>query len=86
MDGTEAPVCPCCQNLVDTMPIPIEYGTSPFYFCGEPNIKAGDRVFLLDSGTSMYFIFIKMCIYYLLMRFLVCDLYNIISSHGGHFC
>jgi hypothetical protein len=65
---------------VNTVAIPLCYGTTP------EAIKAGEQVFLLNSGTAMYFTFIKMCIGYLIMRFLICDGYNMWTSYQGHFC
>jgi hypothetical protein len=79
-DETAAPICPCCENSVNTVPIPLCYGTSP-----DP-IVAGEAKFLLNSGTAMYFTFIKMCICYLLLRFLICDAFNMFTSYLGHYC
>jgi hypothetical protein len=79
-DGSTTPICPCCEVAVNTIPVPLAYGTIP----GE--IKAGERRFLLNPGTSMYFTFIKMCIFYLLLRFLICDAYNMWTSSQAHFC
>jgi len=46
----------------------------------------GDQVFLLQSGVSMYFTFVKMVILYLALRFLIADLFTIIVSTGGSYC
>ena len=79
-DGSETPICPCCENPVNTVEIPLCYGTSP------GTVTDGERVFLLNSGTAMYFTFVKLCIYYLLLRLLVVDGFNMWSSYRGHFC
>lgn len=79
-DSSSVPICPCCENPVNTIPIPLCYGTSP------GPIVAGETKFLLNSGTAMYFIFIKMCILYLLMRFIIADGFNLWTSYMGHFC
>lgn len=62
------------------MEVPICYSTAP----SEP--KEGEQVFLIDADVSMYFTFIKMAIYYLIIRFLVFDVYNIMVSKAGKFC
>ena len=46
----------------------------------------GNEVFLLETDFSMYFTFIKMATVYLLIRFLVFDIYNILASKDGHYC
>lgn len=79
-DGTKTPICPCCENPVNTIELPLSYDTIP----AVP--KVGDQKFLLNSGTSLYFTFIKMCIGYLVLRFLICDAFNMWTSYHGHYC
>jgi hypothetical protein len=43
-------------------------------------------VFLLQSGVSMYFTFVKMVVLYLALRFFIVDLFTIIVSIGGGYC
>jgi hypothetical protein len=85
-DGTVAPICPCCENLVNTVPLPLCADTSPISFCGGADVGAGQSVFALSPGASLYFTFVKMCVYFLLLRFLVSDLYNLWTSGQGHYC
>lgn len=51
---------------------------------GKPVV--GYEVFLLPNGASLYFTFIKMVLFYLLIRLIVFDVFNYISSLGGKFC
>lgn len=43
-------------------------------------------MFLLPPGVSVYFRFIRMVIYYLLLKFLILDLYTIYWSMYGSYC
>lgn len=71
--------CPCCQNPINTVSLPICYGTTPSSDSSEE--------FLLDSGSSYFFTFIKSVILYLVLRFLIADLFNIFtSSTQGQYC
>lgn len=49
-------------------------------------IEAGQEKYKLNSDVTLFFFFIKMSIFYLLLRFLVTDSYNIYSSMHGHYC
>ncbi len=62
------------------MELPLCYSTIP----GKP--EAGEDVFLIMTDVSMYFTFIKMAIIYLILRFLVFDLFNIMKSIDGGYC
>ena len=79
-DGADVPVCPDCENYPSTMDIGLCYPTHPH----APVEK--EDVFLLQTGVSMYFTFAKMVIIFLVIRFLVVDIYNVAASAGGHFC
>ena len=41
---------------------------------------------MLNSGSAMFFTFIKMCIVYLLLRFLLTDGFNVITNFMATFC
>jgi hypothetical protein len=74
------PECPCCENLVSRVEIPLCYSTHP----QDPQVD--HQVFLLSSNTAMYFSFVKMAIVYLVIRVLVFDAYNLYSSINGQYC
>ncbi len=74
------PRCPCCDNLL---------GTIPLSFCcypTSPKVIKDEKIFLLPKGVSTYFIFIKMLIYYLVFRFLFFDVWVIFFSQYGDYC
>ena len=48
--------------------------------------KSGEDSFLLPAGVYIYFRFIKIVIYYLLLRLLILDFYTIYWSFYGNFC
>lgn len=77
-----SPLCSCCELPINTVRIKMKYGTTP----SSDKVKAGTDVFLLNSGSSMFFTFIKMSICYLLLRFLISDAYNLITSLMATYC
>lgn len=79
-NNEEVPVCPCCESQTSNMELPLCYSTIP----GKPEV--GHDVFLVNTDVSMYFTFIKMAIIYLILRFIVFDLYNILMSSKGGYC
>lgn len=80
-DGSDAPKCPCCENYVNTVEIPLNYQTQP-----DQRPSLTDYVFLLPASICLYFTFVKMLITYMIVRFLMLDLYNIVTSFKGRFC
>jgi hypothetical protein len=76
------PLCPCCELPINTVRIKLKYGTTP----SKKYVKAGGNIFLLNSGSAMFFTFIKMTIVYLLLRFVLSDCYNLISNTTANTC
>ena len=62
------------------MDIPLCYGTTP----AKP--EEGKDVFLMATDASLYFIFIKAAIFYLILKLLVMDAYTLYSSMKGQYC
>jgi hypothetical protein len=82
-DGSPASICPCCNLPINTQELPLHYDTTPDVRLE----KLGDEVYKLSSGIAMFFTFIKMAICYLLLRFILTDAFNIISSAAaGTYC
>lgn len=79
-NGESVPVCPCCENRTSTMEIPLCYPTTP-----DPP-QEGNPVFLVATDSSLYFIFVKMVIYYLIMKVLIFDAFTVYASSKGSFC
>jgi hypothetical protein len=79
-DGTLVPVCPCCENLTSTKLIPLCYHTTP----SPP--QPGEEIFMIATDVSLYFLFVKMCIFYLLLKMLVFDAYTAFMSSQGQYC
>jgi uncharacterized protein YegP (UPF0339 family) len=79
-NGENVPVCPCCENHTSTMDIPLCYSTTP-----DPP-QEGNQVFLVATDCSLYFIFVKMVIYYLILKVLIFDAFTIYASSKGSFC
>ena len=75
-NGEPAPLCPCCETPINTTKIDLCYETTP----SKDIVKVGQKRYMLDSGSAMFFTFIKMCIVYLLLRFLLTDGFNVITS------
>ena len=80
-DSSDTPICPCCENYVNTVSIPVMYRTLP-----NRNPKSSEPVFMLPSNTSLYFTILKMIIGYLLMRFFILDLYNLVTTFSDRHC
>ena len=78
--GDDVPICPHCENYPSTIDLNLCYHTHP-----HPPVE-GSNVFLLQTGVSMYFNFVKIVIIYLIMRLVIVDAYNILVSANGHFC
>ena len=72
--------CPCCGNFIFNQEFSLLQSTEP----DPPEID--QPTFLLPPGVSMYFKFIKVVIYFLLLRFLIIDLYTIFIGAGGAYC
>ena len=75
-----SPVCPCCGYLVTTYEIPICYPTLP----SQPAL--GENKFLLTNEASLFFLFVRMAICYMLFRFLILDAYVMYLSIWGSYC
>lgn len=73
-------VCPDCESLTSTMEIPLCYSTTP----AQP--EEGKDVFLVATDASLYFIFVKMVIFYLIMKMIVVDAWTLYSSLHGQMC
>jgi hypothetical protein len=80
-DGTDTPICPCCEIYINTMEIPLDYPTLP-----NRAPSPEDPVFLLPANICLYFTFVKMVIGFILMRFVIVDLYNLVTSLNGRYC
>jgi hypothetical protein len=84
-----AKICPCCELPINTVPLPMNYETTPEFniFSQEDDVDAVNKTFWLTSGVSLYFTFVKMLILYLSFRFLLTDSFNLISSiSSGEYC
>lgn len=62
------------------MDVPLCYGTTP----DKP--EEGKEVFLVATDASLYFIFVKMVILYLVLKLLVLDAFTLYSSMHGNYC
>ena len=62
------------------MEIPICYNATP----DQP--KVGDPVFMLATDVSLYFILVRVIIFYLILKFLVFDAYTFYASMSGKYC
>ena len=62
------------------MDIPLCYSTTP----DKP--VEGNNVFMVATDASLYFIFIKMVIFFLILKFLIVDAYTLYSSLHGNYC
>lgn len=83
-DGTPASICPCCQLPINTQELPLNYETTPDV---RKDKLDDDEEYKLSSGISMFFTFIKMAICYLILRFILTDAFNLISSAtAGSYC
>ena len=80
-NGDNVPICPCCENYINTVDIPLSYPTPP-----NRTPTQSDEAFLLPADVSLYFTFIKMVIIFLLLRFLVVEFYNLSTSLNGQYC
>jgi len=80
-DGTITPICPCCENYINTVEIPIYYSTLP-----NRHPTPNEEIFMLPASISLYFTFIKMVIAYIVARFLIVDLYNLVTNFNGRYC
>ena len=80
-DGSKTPICPCCENYINTVSIPLDYPTLP-----DLNPEPGTEVYLLPTAISLYFNFIKMLMAFLTMRFLIVDLYNLATTFSERLC
>ena len=72
--------CPCCENLISTMEIPLCYSTTP------QKPEEDQDVFLVVTDASLYFIFIKMVIFYITIKFLIVDAFTIYAGMQGSYC
>lgn len=80
INGKANPRCPCCDNLL---------GTIPLSFCSyptDPKVIKDENIFLLPNGVSIYFTFIKLLIYYLVLRLIFFDVWVIFFSQYGDYC
>ena len=91
-------LCPCCENFVNTVDIPLCYSTYPQgqdatqtqnkeimgYIAG--STRNFENTFQIQSGISLFFCFVKLALTYLMIRLVVMDLYNIITNSFGHYC
>ena len=81
-DGTPVSVCACCKLPINTMELPIDYPTTL-----ELNTVWVSGEYKVSSGISLFFTFIKMAICYLILRFILTDSFNLISSGvAGTYC
>ena len=62
------------------MDIPLCYSTTP----DQP--EEGKDVFLLATDVSLYFIFVKMVIFFLILKMLLIDAYTLYASMNGGYC
>lgn len=70
-------VCPCCELPINTIQLPMTISTTP-----TTNSDGKVQFFVLDSGASLFFTFIKMGIVYLGMLFVISNLY---PAHTSYF-
>ena len=69
-------MCPCCSQPINTENISLSSPTT------DPN----DKGFLLNTSATLFFSFIKMAICYSIIMFLVCGLFNLLTSLDGNYC
>jgi hypothetical protein len=74
------PPCACCDRIINTHEIPLCYST----LASEPRV--GEDKFVLPLGVSIFFSFIKMIALLLLFRFLIFDLFVMITSNKSNYC
>ena len=91
-------ICPCCDKFVNTIEIPLNYSTYPKAETkggqDEDNVcvdegmgpKGDTTTFLLQSGDALFFCFIKLVISFLLLRFLILDVYKLWANYHGSVC
>lgn len=65
-------ICACCNLPVDKEDIDIMHDTT--------NIYEVEGEFKLSSGVVMFFSFIKMLIYYLILRAIITDSFNLVTN------
>jgi hypothetical protein len=80
-DGSATPICPCCENYVNTVEISLNYPTSP-----NRDPSREEDVFILPANICLYFTFIKMVIGFMVTRFIIVDFYNLLTSFNGRYC
>jgi hypothetical protein len=82
-DGSPSSICPCCKLPINTQALPMNYETTPDV---RLDSIEGEE-FKLSAGISMFFTFIKMAICYLILRLVLTDAFNLISSAAaGTYC
>lgn len=62
------------------MDIPLCYSTTP----AKP--VEGNDVFMVATDASLYFIFIKMVVFYVILKFVIIDAYTLYASMHGTYC
>lgn len=80
--GEPTKVCACCEEPFQNEEIPICYSTTSF----NEEQKLGYEEFKLQPGIALFFQFIKLAIFYIIFRILLCDTYNIVTNILGSFC
>ena len=70
--GHKRNICACCNLPVDKEDIDIMHDTT--------NIYEVEGEFKLTSGVVMFFSFIKMLIYYLILRAIITDSFNLVTN------
>jgi hypothetical protein len=80
-DGSPAAICSCCKLPINTQELRLDYDTTP-----DITKERLEEEYYLSSGIAMFFTFIKMAICYLLLRLVLTDAFNLISSMAGDYC
>ena len=71
-------VCPCCNQRINTKNIKLCYSTT--------NPESAQHPFLLTASSSLFFSFIKMAIVYSVIMFMICGIFNLLTSIDGTYC
>ena len=80
--NSEESVCPCCQLPVNTVQVPFCSPTTPS--SDQDQYIRTATPFLLESGASLFFTFIKLLLIYLGITWVIISLYGTNVSDINH--
>eukprot|EP00919_Chromeraceae_sp_WS-2016_P055462 GHVR01131858.1.p1 GENE.GHVR01131858.1~~GHVR01131858.1.p1 ORF type:complete len:150 (+),score=4.34 GHVR01131858.1:1029-1478(+) len=76
LKGSTPTVCPCCMHRINKQEIKICYGTTDL----SPDQINDYEEFQLTSDVSLFFSFIKVCMYYLIIHLIFSAGFNLYSN------